>query len=256
MILRNFLSAVFAAMLLIGSAKAGVVSIIAPGDFSNPTILDFNTAPLGPISSTASLFADFGISSLTATSSGGSDGFQNRNNASRALWFDDGLRIVDPGTSGFDNSMIYTIDFSASHTMFGFGWHDENTKMLVTFFNAGLNVGSVSGRGILEPGGSDNGDLRSLYLMNTESFNRVIISSLTSSDGFALDNLTLDSSTSVTPEPATLTLMALGLGGAALAGRRRKKQKNMKPQLGRRKSDDAYEMAEIGDHRRAIHCFL
>lgn len=204
-----------------GPVSAGVITEIGLGDFITPKVLDYQTAPLGAISGSASLFTNFGISSVSAVGSDFSDGLGNRPNASRSLWFNEsGLQIVDPGAGGLAADQItYTIDFASAIGKFGWAWHDQDDAMLVEFFLGATPVGSVVSSGNHVAGGTTN-DKRTLYLMNTDSFDRIAITNNTGFGGFSIDDLTLEAA--AVPEPATIGLLIPGIGllGARAATRR------------------------------------
>ena len=206
-----------AASVMAASASAGTVTSITLGDFTNASVLDFNSAPVGNISGTSSLFTSFGISSVSATFGFiSSDGFGVRPNASRALWANDaGLTIVDPNAGDLADIVTYTIKFADLHTKVGFGVHDQQSDFLVEFFSGATAVGSTTFQ-------SNTADLFMVHLQNSDAFDTITIS-VPLPGGFAIDNITIEASEpSAVAEPASLALLGLGLAALAPAARRRK----------------------------------
>ena len=199
------------AMLALPGAHAAIVEI-APGGIDDPKILDFASAPLGNISDTATLFTDFGISSISRTSnpSGSTDTFGVRTNSSRALWANsNGLVVVDPGTAGLENVTQYTLNFSDSHLRFGFGIRDQGfvaNSLVVEIFAGGGSIGSIGLTSL-------STDLVQFYLESDVAFDQVVINATLQNGGFAIDNLTLETVTA--PVPPILPLFVLGLLGIA-----------------------------------------
>ena len=212
---RMTLFSAFALSIMLASpALAGTITKLNLSDFTNPQVLDFNSAPVGPISGTDALFTNFGISQVTTIASDFSDNFNVRTNSSRALWHNsDGLSIVDPGAPDNANEISYTLDFSSLHTKFGVGILDQREPFVYTFFNNAANVGSIT---------IDTNDMFQVYLENDMTFNRVTIIPEDGDSGFAIDNITLEGSSSApVPEPSTMILLGTGLAGI-LAWRRKK----------------------------------
>ena len=220
--MRNRLLAIGVASMLAGgaivsSASAGVVTEITLGDFSNASVLDFNTAPLGNISGTDTVFTDFGITQASGTGSGFNDTFNTRSKSSRALWFNaGGLAVVDPGDD--DNAIVnqsFMFDFAEQHNRFGFGAHDQaDLDLTITFFDNLVEVGSIVITTVTN-------NLSYHFLENTDSFNLVVIVA-NDDGGFAIDDLTLDEASAAdVPVSGTLAFIGLGLAGLGLARRRR-----------------------------------
>lgn len=177
------------------------------GDFSNAKVLDFESATLGSISGTDTLFTGFGISSISTTASDFTDAYGDRTNSSRALWENsNGLVIVDPDDldETLANVITYTLQFSGFHTKFGIGVHDQNTGFRYAFFNGVTSVGSLDIA-------SGTSDLAQRYFSSSDLFDRVTVSSIAPvPGGFAIDNITLEAGSQV-PEPSVLALFGLGL---------------------------------------------
>ncbi len=191
-------------------SQAGIVTSITLANFSNPTVLDFQSVPTGVISGTNSYFTNSGVASITAARGGGTDTFDSRTNSSRALWVNTSgnLVVVDPGATNLDNNPVYTINLVNSTLQFGFGVHDQQGTYTVTFFQGATNVGTTT----FTPGSPD---LDQVYFHDTQAFNRVQIS--VNGGGFAIDNITFTN----TPEPATIWLSGAGLAVLGLRKRRR-----------------------------------
>lgn len=201
-----------------GAANAGIISVISLADFSNPQVLDFNSAPLGNISGTDTLFTSFGIDEVSTSGvTNYSDGFDERPNSSRALWEDvNGLRIVDPevvpATAFLGQPIAYTLKLSTAHSRFGVGVHDQAGDFTYEFFSSSVSVGSISQ-------GAPSADLFQVYFESDMQFDEVRIS-VSGSGGYAIDNITLEGS-GVVPAPTILSLFGIGL--ATLGWSRRKK---------------------------------
>ena len=200
-----------------GVAKADPIQQITLGDYYAADVLDFESASLGPISGTDTMFTSFGISSVSASGGNFIDPYDVRTNSSRALWFQSsGLVIVDPGAAG-NGLASYEIEFSSVQARFGVGAHDyfPGADLNFAFFAGAVAVGDIS---VTNP----TADLSMFYFDVTGGFDRVIVTA-ESTNAFAIDNITLDRGTAPVPEPASLTLMGLGLGGIAWTRKRRRR---------------------------------
>ena len=204
-----FLGGLIVSLALASPSWGGTITQIDLVDFTDPKVLDFETATPGTISGTDSLFTDFGITQITITASSFLDGYNSRSNSSRALWANSGgLAIVDPGVAVSNaNTIVYTLDFSSLQSRLGVGVHDHSSTYTYEFFNDATSVGSTT-KGVA------TADLFQVYLENDMMFNRVIISNL--GGGFAIDNITLEKTSGVIPVPGTLVFFGAGFAGFAV----------------------------------------
>jgi len=208
------LSFMVGGMALTGSAEVNKITEDDVG-LAEATVLDFNSAVIGTIASTASLFTDFGIQSLSYLDSLSTynDGFGVRNNDSRALWANaSGLAIVDPGATSLGNGG-YEITLQQKNSYFGFAAHDQAGDYIITFYDGEAQVGTITTVLDLVAGSSDGADKMTGYFYSDIQFNRVIVDE---SGGFAIDDITLGA----VPEPASALMLVFGAGLVGLIRRR------------------------------------
>ncbi|MEP2028637.1 MAG: hypothetical protein ABJI96_08000 [Paracoccaceae bacterium] len=204
---RTFLAALALVTTAYGANAATLVSL---SNFGTDAIVeDFNAAPLGIVQPDNAIFTNLGITGLRSAGYN-RDRFNNRANSSRALGVDSNgnLSIIDPGTRGLSSS--YSLSFASTTTRFGFGIHDQRTRLNVEFFNNGTLVDQLRVR-------TRTRDLAQFYIWAAE-FDMVKISSRRATQAFALDNLTI----SPIPVPAGLPLFVTALGAFAWTRRKSK----------------------------------
>jgi len=198
---------VFSMLMIIPGLGNAVVVQIGIGDFIDPTVIDFESVIIGPISGTDALFTSAGITSITPSPEGADTDIYNvRTNSSRALGANStGLFIADPGTAGAADTNNWEISFVSPQSRFGFGVHDQNDEpLLITLLLDEVQVGSLS---ISSP----DVEFFQLYFESTVVFNGLSVTqNATGGFGFMLDNLTIES-TSQVPVPAAVWLFGSGL---------------------------------------------
>ena len=187
--------------LLAVTQVAHAATVISLSDFADAKIESFDAAPLGRTNATKPLFANLGITSIRASYN--KDRFNTRVNSSRALGINKNgnLRVIDPGTRGLSSS--YSLVFANAITQFGFGIHDQRTRLTLKFLNNGKVVDTKRLR-------SRSRDLVQFYL-RAAAFDQVIISARKAKHAFALDNLTVEALTPI-PVPAGFPLLLTAIG--------------------------------------------
>jgi len=134
-------------------------------------------------------------------------------------------RYATDGNKFWENSGVFTIDFSAPVAAFGFmgiDIGDFNGQVTVTTVNGGptlYNVGNTmggAGGGVLFWGLIDTAGFTSISFGNTQS----------GTDFFAFDQMTIGSIQQVTPvpEPETYAMLIAGLGLMGFVARRRQRK--------------------------------
>ena len=101
--------------------------------------------------------------------------------------------------------------FADAITQFGFGIHDQKTRLTLEFLNSGSVVDTIRLR-------SRSRDLVQFYVQ-AAAFDQVTISARKDNQAFALDNLTVEALTPI-PVPAGFPLLLTAVG--ALVWIRRK----------------------------------
>jgi hypothetical protein len=117
---------------------------------------------------------------------------------------------------------ILVLNFPSPQTLFGFGFALLNgipgaNAVNITLFNGATNVGSLFYVGNPDPtfvGGFAG-------IQSSVAFNQAQLTFNPAATAFAIDNIRFADVTTVTPEPATLTLLLTGVIGIAAFRRRR-----------------------------------
>lgn len=206
--------------LLATTASAGVITSTTLGTYTNPFVFDFQSPAEGNISGTDGYFTANGISSVTAVSGVNDDIYDNFPPANTGLFHNQSTGLLIDNQDGvartFHTDTVFTFNLSESQHRFGFEILDQlNSDMQISFFDGVTAVGSTTfsypTSGVIN------------YFHNTDAFNRVVIEDLVNG-GYGLDNITIETVSAV-PEPATMTLWALGSLGCAIGAYRRKRSK-------------------------------
>lgn len=224
-------------------AQANLITRINESDFINAESMDFLNEPLGSISTTDSLFTDFGISELTAVASAADGEEYARGDYQQALWAGEtnGVEIVDnngiAGCTQYDQnnkcigdrklSLVdyYLIDFSSDLSKIGFYMVDVWKPLVFTFYNNDIEIevydeevrGAWDGNML----GTGTGWTAWRVFDSTVLFDQVRIESKNSNaDGFGIGEIRKESVP--VSEPSTLFIMALGMFGLISVKRRRK----------------------------------
>lgn len=201
-----------AALAIVTSAySAQAATVISLSDFDNAIVEDFNTAPLGLTRLAGPMFSDLGITDISASYN--RDKYNARANSSRALGVgaNGNVSVIDTGTRGLSSS--YTLSFAAAITQFGFGIHDQRTRLTLKFSNNGTVVDTLRVR-------TGTRDLAQFYVQ-AAAFDEITISARKTKQAFALDNLTVEGP-AVVPVPAGFPLFITALGALAWVRRKAK----------------------------------
>lgn len=204
-----------------GFAKASLITINAGDLHGDSSTLDFESAALGVIGNSDSLFTNFGFSSVELL--GGASGGDSWNSGvdGQGLAVDSNGQLIivglNNGFTALTTGSSFSFNLSGTITQFGFQLIDQinNSMTIETYLNGNL-VDSIA----YNPTGADFPN-PAVYYSSSQAIDsfRVVSNDNT---GWGLDNLTIAGvSTTSVPEPSTLIILALGMIG--LASRKLKK---------------------------------
>ena len=182
------------ATLLPSNSEADVVEIML-SDFDTPSILDFESAPLGPIDTSDPIFSNFGISGIAPISPVGAprDEF-NGGGTGNALFFnsDVGLFVERIGGNGLLSNHLsgFDIDLARSQFRFGLAVNDTAGDFDLDFSSNDSSIGMIS---VSMVGGNPR------YFESTQAFDSVSIVQTSQTDGWGVDNITVEA----IPEPSS-----------------------------------------------------
>lgn len=206
----KYLKIISLMLLGIGGPANAALTVITAGELlpDNKT-LDFEAAPTGAISSTDSLFTDFGFSnvSLIGTASG-NDNWDSNTVGNGLAPVGSVLSIVAPGDSfsNFDANSGFAFQISGTITQFGLLMVDQtnHTTTIETYANSVL-VDSFS---YTHTGGS-------LFLESSQPIDEFRVTDTSDGGGWGLDNMVIagiDAAAQVSPNPIpTLSVWGLGI---------------------------------------------
>ncbi len=199
-----------------------VINQITLDRFGNAAVLDFEgvTAPVR-VNGTDSLFSQFGIQDITAVAADGTD-VQNQNGKSGKSLFADGTGLmVLPEANEFAESDwqfgatdSFTLELSSLHKKFGVSFQDQtNQDFTFSFFLNDELLGEMT----VAVGST----VTDLFAFQTSFwFDKVVIDGSHGTDGWGIDNITLEAS--AIPEPSSWLLLITAAMGLALWHRRRR----------------------------------
>jgi hypothetical protein len=157
-------------------------------------------------------------------------GSQSGQYAAPYLSNSNGTLFGDSTTSGPDATKYLTtgtgsvtLAFGGPQMYLGLLWGSVDDYNTLTFYNGGSAVGSLTGLDVTASANGDQGVQGTFYVnVNSDTaFDRVVATS--SQYAFELDNVAYNDSNVSVPEPGTLALFSLGLLGAGVGARRRRK---------------------------------
>ena len=199
-----------------------VVNQISLAKFDEAAVLDFEgvNAPVR-IDESNSLFAQFSIQRITANAANGTD-MQNQNGKTGKSLFADatGLMVLpegndfDEGEWTFGTTDSFTVELSTVHQKFGVSFQDQtNQDFTFSFFLDDELLGEMT----VAVGST----VTDLFAFQTSFwFDKVVIDGSHASDGWGIDNITLESA--AIPEPSSCLLLITAAMGLALWHRRRR----------------------------------
>lgn len=186
---RKFWGAALALVLGAGTASAGLMPLDDPIEDSEVLTFESLAAPVIPISGTAPVFTDFGISQVSAVASNGSDEQNQTGQSGNALFANaSDLFVLPQGDTNpnlFGTTTSFTIELAEMHSNFGVSFQDQvGSTFNLEFFNGLTSLGTIS-KAI--PTTQDT----PFRVNSTDAFNRVVISGGDGGDGWGIDNIEL-----------------------------------------------------------------
>lgn len=177
----------------------------ALSDFIDPQVVDFESFSNGQ-----SLSGSFPTLGLTVTATGGagsSDAFNNATPDNKALFYNGSqfLVIQDGASTTFGGGQIYTLSFDHTLNLIGIVFADQAVAdFTFNFFRDG-ELQAYYVRNI------PNLNATTLYFSTDFAFDQVVISSSNASDGFGIDNITVEAYPVPTPMGLSAGMMLMGI---------------------------------------------
>lgn len=206
---------VVALAVLVSAGSAGAATTINLGDFSHPTVLDFEGLSAGPISGTDPYFTSAGISSVSVVNGTfGGDTLDNYFDGNALASVGGVLSVVAPGGPIDDGTVagapVFTMQFADVRDKFGIMIADQHGVFQLTFQHLGGTVDTFSW---------DTGLGESAYVQ-VNPFDTVIVDHPGFRYGYAIDNITLEDLAYI-PAPGAILLGITGAGVVGWLRRRR-----------------------------------
>jgi hypothetical protein len=192
------------AFILVVSPGSAVASKVGPGAFASPTLIDFESAPLGEINA---FYSGLGVTFSNLFGGGDADTGTGKGFSKVATNFPIFSGCPDPHCEDAD------ANFSSNITRAGF-YVSTNPEddLTVRAYNGATLVGSEF---FNTGGGGHGGSFAGIEFAS--GFNRIVFDTTTTSNGaLIVDDLRFESGPPSVPEPTSLVVIGLGLMSACL----------------------------------------